>query len=172
MKAEEILQLHGDQVYRLIRRTVYDHELHADIFQEVFLRVLSALPTFEGRSQLSTWIYSIAVRTCYDLRRRSKRDRHLSFEEWFETPGQDVTSSEDSPFDAVFNSDRELAVERALARLAPAYQLPIQLYYLEGLAYAEIAAVLKMPLGTVKTNLYRGLRKLRGIIGGGIDALV
>jgi RNA polymerase sigma-70 factor (ECF subfamily) len=168
LRPEEILRDHGDLVYRLIRRTVFDREAHADLFQEVFARVLASLPRFKGRSKLSTWIYSVTVRTCYDHIRRARRDRHQSLEEVLETAEQDLPDAE-SPFAASLASSRARALERALDQLPDRYRLPIHLFYIEELSYKEIARVLDAPIGTVKTNLYRGLRQLRGIMGGEIN---
>jgi RNA polymerase sigma-70 factor (ECF subfamily) len=169
MKAENLLQHHGDQMYRLIRRTVYDREVHADLFQEVFVRVMASLPNFERRSKLSTWIHSVTIRTCYDHLRRARRNRHVSFDEWMNEAGHDIPIPA-TALERVSTFNQAQVLDRNLSQLPLKFKLPIHLFYVEELSYKEIAEALQIPIGTVKTNLFRGLRKLREIIGGELDA--
>lgn len=165
---DRLVEDHKNLVYHLIHRTVRDPTAHEEIFQEVFLNVLESLPRFEGRSKLSTWIASIAVHTCYKfIRKAGQRERVGSFGDCLEggfEPGV--------PSDLQKNLERNdvrRRMERYLRELAPKYALPVTLFYLEGMSYQEIAEILEVPLGTVKSHLFRGLRELRKRVEGGDD---
>jgi RNA polymerase sigma-70 factor (ECF subfamily) len=165
---DRLVEDHKDLVYHLIHRTVRDRAAHEEVFQEVFLNVLESLPRFEGRSKLSTWIASITVHTCYKFVRKARdRERVGSFGDWLggrPEPGTPSGLQED-----LERSDVRRRLERHLAELAPRYALPVTLFYLEGMSYREIAEILEIPLGTVKSHLSRGLKELRKSIEGGED---
>ncbi|MDH4270390.1 MAG: RNA polymerase sigma factor [Candidatus Aminicenantes bacterium] len=165
---DRLVEDHKNLVYHLIHRTVRDRTAHEEIFQEVFLNVLESLPRFEGRSKLSTWIASIAVHTCYKfIQKAGKRERVESFGDWLEGgPEPDVPSDLQENLE---RSDVRRRLERHLGELGPKYALPVTLFYLEGMSYQEIAEILEVPLGTVKSHLFRGLKELRKRIEGGED---
>jgi RNA polymerase sigma-70 factor (ECF subfamily) len=169
--ADRLVEDHKDLVYHLIHRTVRDRAAHEEVFQEVFLNVLESLPRFEGRAKLSTWIASIALHTCYKfIHKAGKQERVASFGEWLERgPEPGVPSDLQADLE---RSDVSRRLERHLAELAPKYALPVTLFYLEGMSYQEIAGILEVPLGTVKSHLFRGLRELRKRIEGGGDGFL
>ncbi len=165
---DRLVEDHKNLVYHLIHRTVRDRTAHEELFQEVFLNVFESLPRFEGRSKLSTWIASIAVHTCYQfIHKAGKRERVESFGDWLEGgPDPGVPSDLQENLE---RSDVRRRLARYLGELAPKYALPVTLFYLEGMSYKEIAEVLGVPLGTVKSYLFRGLKELRKRIEGGED---
>ncbi len=165
---DRLVDEHKDLVYHLIRRTVRDWQSHEEIFQQVFLNVLKALPSFEGRSKLSTWIASIAVHTCYQFMQQARKEQRVeSFEAWLDRrPEPGVSSDVHAQCE---RSEVRMLLERHLGNLAPRYALPVTMFYLEGLSYKEISEILKTPLGTVKTHLFRGLAELKKRIAGGDD---
>ncbi|MBM3312287.1 MAG: RNA polymerase sigma factor [Candidatus Aminicenantes bacterium] len=168
---DRLVEDHQGLVYHLIHRTVRDREAHEEIFQEVFLNVLESLPRFEGRSKLSTWIASVAVHTCYKfIRKAGHRKRAESFGDWLEGEPEPAVPSDLE--ENLERSDARRRLERHLGDLAPKHALPVALFYLEGLSYREIAEVLEVPLGTVKSHLFRGLKELRKRVGGGKDGFL
>lgn len=165
---DRLIEDHQNLVYHVIHRTVHDKTSHEEIFQEVFLNVLESLPRFEGRSKYSTWIASIAVHTCYKfIQKSSKRERAVSFNDWFESAPDPSLPSDLQ--ESLERNDARRRLEGHLRELAPKYTLPIILFYMEGMKYQEIAEILELPIGTVKSHLFRGLRKLRERIQGGED---
>lgn len=168
---DRLVEDHKDLVYHLINRTVRDRTAHGEIFQEVFLNVLESLPRFEGRSKLSTWIASVVVHTCYKfIHKAGKQERVESFGDWLEgEPDPSVPSDLQGNLE---RSDVRRRLERHLGELAPKYALPITLFYLEGMSYREIAEILGVPLGTIKSHLFRGLKELRKKIEGGEDGFL
>ena len=163
-----MIEDHKNLVYHVIHRTVRDWESHEEIFQEVFLNVLDSLPRFEGRSKLSTWIASIAVHTCYKfIQKARKREQYVSFGDWLEiVPEPGVPSNLQESLE---RNDLRRRLGRHLGELAPKYALPVSLFYMEGMTYQEIAEILDLPMGTVKSHLFRGLKELRKSIEGGED---
>ncbi len=152
---------HGKLVYHLINRIVNDTTVHDDLFQEVFLNVLRSLERFEGRSKVSTWISSITVRTCYNYIRSHKQDTaNYSFERFLEEGGELAGGADPDPAE-IERVGTAGIVRRSLDRLPLKYRLPITMFYFEDQSYREIAEALEMPIGSVKTNLYRGLRAMR-----------
>lgn len=148
-------------VYHLIHRIVHDVAAHDDLFQEVFLRILGSIDRFEGRSKLSTWIASVTVRTCYHyVGSRSRTSKQYSFDRFLEEGG-DIAGGVETDPGAIDTARRADRITRALDRLPMKYRIPIIMFYFEEYRYREIAAALDMPAGTVKTNLYRGLRALK-----------
>jgi len=166
--ADRLVEDHKKLVYHLIHRTVRDRAAHEEIFQEVFLNVLESLPRFEGRSKLSTWVASIAVHTCYKfIREAGERERVESFGDWLEAgPEPGVPSDVQERLE---RGDIKRRLEWHLAELPRKYALPLTLFYLEGMSYQEIADILEVPLGTLKSHLFRGLKELRNRIEGGGD---
>jgi RNA polymerase sigma factor (sigma-70 family) len=168
---DRLVEDHKNLVYHLIHRIVRDRESHEEIFQEVFLNVLESLPRFEGRSKLSTWIASIAVHTSYKfLRKASERGHVESFGDWLE--GRPELGVPSDPQEDLERRDIRLRLEEHLGELPPKYALPVSLFYLEGMSYREIAEILEVPLGTVKSHLFRGLKELRKSIEGGGDGFL
>ncbi len=166
MDTDRLIEDYKNLVYHLIHRTVRDRTLHEEIFQEVFLNVLKSLPRFGGRSKLSTWIGSITVHTCYKfIQKAGKEEKVVSFGDWLEGgPEPGVPSDLQENLE---RNDVRQRLERHLEELPPKYALPVSLFYLEGMSYQEIAEILEVPLGTVKSHLFRGLRELRIRIKGG-----
>lgn len=168
MDTDRLVEDHKNLVYHLIRRTVHDRTAHEDVFQEVFLNVLEGLPRFRGGSKLSTWVAAIAVHTCYKcIQKASRRGRVESFGDWLDRwPEPSIPSTVQ---DCLEQRDARRRLERHLGELAPRYALPVTLFYFERMSYQEIADVLGVPLGTVKSHVFRGLRELKRRIEGGQD---
>lgn len=140
----------------IILRTLGRHEDVEDLVQETFLRVFRYLPEFEGRSKLSTWICTVAQRVAVDELRR--RQRTLPTGE--ADAAANVAAPDDVQRDAE-QDERDALVRRALASLPEKYRLPLVYAAIEGLDYDAISAMLSMPVGTVKTQVFRGKQLLR-----------
>jgi RNA polymerase sigma-70 factor, ECF subfamily len=151
-------------VYNLIARLVQDPGMAEDLTQETFIKMFRALGTYDPRLRFSSWLFRIAHNTAIDyLRQRrpalvapivdeadGERDRLASI--------ADITAM--SPERAASNRELAAALEVAIDRLRPEYRSAIVLRHQEGLEYEEIAHVLDLPLGTVKTYLHRARREL------------
>jgi len=148
----------------VIWRAVRDRELVDDLCQETFLRAFRALGSFDGRARLSTWICSIAHRVAMDELRRQKRRPQFSAGELRDEPPLEEDGAAGQLADplALAISDEEAArVHAALDSLPERYRLPLAYAALQELGYDDIAMMLGIPVGTVKTLVFRGKALLR-----------
>lgn len=158
-------------VYGLVYRMVNDPADAADTTQDVFLKVFRGMKHFHGESSLKTWIYRIALHEAAN--RRRWWFRHKAKETSIEpaepessamvdnTMQTALTDRADSPFDSVAHREVQKRVEAELRKLAEPYRTTLILRDLEEMSYEEIAEVLEISLGTVKSRLTRGREALR-----------
>jgi RNA polymerase sigma-70 factor, ECF subfamily len=140
-------------VYHLCLRTMRDPEEAKDCAQEAFFKAFRSLRTFKVGAKFSTWIFSIAYHACCDRLGRRKRftDDELP-------DGADPTPG---PAQLAEQHDEARALRAAIEALPEKYRTVITLYHLQGRQYEEIAQVLGLPMGTVKTHLFRAKDLLR-----------
>lgn len=150
----ELVKRHQGKVRGLLLRLTANRTLADDLGQEVFLRAYRGLVGFEGRSRFSTWLYRIAYNVYLNHRTRTRELAPLP-----ETFEQRAAAPEGRMSAAGHDLRRDL--DAAIATLPDRYKTVITLYYLEDVSYPEIADVLDIPLGTVKTHLHRAKRMLR-----------
>jgi RNA polymerase sigma-70 factor, ECF subfamily len=158
-------------VYGLVYRILNDPADAADTTQEVFLKVFRGMKQFHGESSLKTWIYRIALHEAANRRRwwfrHKARETSIEPVESERTgTGESamqvaLTDHADSPFDNVAHHEVKKRVEEELAKLPEPYRTTLILRDLEEMSYAEIAEVLDISLGTVKSRLTRGRDALR-----------
>jgi RNA polymerase sigma-70 factor (ECF subfamily) len=155
---QELVDQYKDLVFAVIARTVQDRARAEDLAQDVFLRVHRGLPYFRGEARLSTWLYRIVANVCTEARSRQAPQISLDDER---------TSEKVRPIAADRHaSDLELSdrLEKAIARLPANQRLMIAAHYLKGVRYEDLAEALQLPLGTVKTQLYRAKQQLRRLL--------
>jgi RNA polymerase sigma-70 factor (ECF subfamily) len=150
----------------VIWRTTGAHAEVADLTQETFLRVFRALPYFDARARLSTWIYTIAHRVTIDHLRRqgSWTIRPMSRHDDAEIGEPAFVASDPDPETLLTQAQDGELVRAALAELPPKYRLPLVYATIAGLDYATIARMLDVPVGTVKTHVFRGKALLKTAI--------
>ena len=156
----ELVDRYKDLVYGLIYRMVGDRGLADDLAQDVFLKIHRGLPYFRGEARLSTWIFRIVQNVC--VQARSGRPPDVSLDDGLggDRPPRQF-GSEDRAFDSLEDRDR---LDKALARLPPNYRMLVVAHYIKGVQYEALAEALNLPLGTVKTHLYRAKRRLRELL--------
>jgi RNA polymerase sigma-70 factor (ECF subfamily) len=160
---DEVYSQHAEMVYNLALRLAGDREEAADLTQEIFLRVFRHLGRFRGGSTLKTWIYRVAINHCRSrLGRRRVPTRPLDDE----TAGDRLEPADPrrDPEQRAMAGDAGRRVAGALRLLPPVFREAVVLRDLEGLAYGEIAEVLGVRLGTVRSRLARGRDQLRQIL--------
>ena len=150
----ELVDRYKNLVYGMVWRMVSDRSQTDDLAQEVFLKVYRGLPYFRGDARLSTWIFRIVSNVCSQARSRRTA----------EVPGA-VPAREPGASDVAF-AELELRdrLDKAIAQLPENYRLLIAAHYLEGVQYEALAEALDIPVGTVKTHLYRAKRRLRELL--------
>ncbi|MBC8164811.1 MAG: sigma-70 family RNA polymerase sigma factor [Bryobacteraceae bacterium] len=163
---EELIGRYQQPVYSLVYRLLDDPSESADVVQEVFLKVFRNIASFRGGSSLKTWIYRIAYNEAWNHRRwftRHKKpeigldrddDESLGFQDVLQDGGR-------SAFDLVSDHETHALIEEALGLLNPAFRAAVILRDIEDLSYEEIAEVLGVSLGTVKSRILRGREALR-----------
>jgi RNA polymerase sigma-70 factor (ECF subfamily) len=162
----ELVTRHQRYVYNLAYRLLRDAHEAEDLAQEAFLRAWRGLTGFRNESQFSTWLYRIVTNLCYN---RLPGLRRQLVQEDAELLERVAASAENSPralFDA---GERRARVQAAIEALPDKYRLIVTLYYLQEQSYQEIAATLGLPLGTVKTHLYRARGRLKDLLAEGQD---
>ena len=152
---ETLLARHLDQIHAVCRRVLGHPEDALDATQEALIAITRGINRFDGRSRFTTWMYRVATNAALDEARRRRR-RPIASEH-----AGDIASVAD-PTAAV---DARLDVDAALATLPPDYRAAVALRDLAGLDYAEIATVLGIPIGTVRSRIARGRATLADRIG-------
>jgi RNA polymerase sigma-70 factor, ECF subfamily len=153
-------------VYSLIYRIVNDPSDAADTTQEVFLKVFRGMNQFHGESTLKTWIYRIALHEASNRRRwwfrHKAQETSIDPVEESEYSGEErLIDPGESPFEQFAHAEVRVVVEEALAHVAEPYRTAVILRDLEDMSYEEIAEVLQISLGTVKSRITRGREALR-----------
>lgn len=161
----KLVEAYSNQIYRLALKILNDPQDAEDVLQETFIKALRALPGFEGRSKLSTWLYRIAVNEALMAVRRRKPD-HLSLE--MEKEGEE---GEMAPVEIVdwcclpegdlMTAEARRFLDRAVQSLSPALRAVFVLRDVEGLPVKETAEALNISEAAVKTRLLRARLKLR-----------
>jgi RNA polymerase sigma-70 factor, ECF subfamily len=170
-----IAQYH-QPLYSLIVRSLNDPTDAADITQEVFIKVFRSIRSFHGGSSLRTWLYRIALHEASNQRRWWSRHKkqEITIDSSFEADpdaennhlslAATLADRSDSPFDHAAQAEVRERVEAALRQIPEAFRTVVILREIEGFAYEEIAEILNVNLGTVKSRLTRGRSALRTIL--------
>lgn len=155
---EELMRAHEDRVFGICLRMLRDREAALDATQETFLTLYRKADRFQGRSAFSTWLYRVAVNTCYDAMRKQKRHAAQPLPE-----GNDPRDLRAG--DALEAAELRPDLEAAIGRLPTEFRAAVVLTDLEGLALETVAEVLGVPIGTVKSRVFRGRRLLAAALG-------
>lgn len=161
---DELVLRHQDRIMNLCVRMVGDYEDARDLCQETFVKAFSALADFEERSQFSTWIYRIAINLCLSYRRSERRsiERPMPHPKKDESrPEHQVPDLSMEPQNAVLGREAQEVVQRAIQGLDDEYRSVVVLREIQGLSYEEIADVLSVPIGTVRSRLHRARDALK-----------
>jgi RNA polymerase sigma-70 factor (ECF subfamily) len=153
---EEVVRRHEQRIYNLSLRMLGRPEDARDATQETFLAALRKLPSFRGDSSLGTWLHRVAVNACYDILRRRKRRAEEGLPE---DPGA-------APGDLAESSAEAVDVQRALAQVPEEFRAVLVLHDVQDLPYDEIAEILGVPVGTVKSRVHRGRVGLARLLPG------
>jgi RNA polymerase sigma-70 factor (ECF subfamily) len=168
---ERLVDTFQQPVYSLVYRLMDDPSETPDVVQEVFLKVFRNIGSFRGNSSLKTWIYRISFNEAYNHRRWFTRHRKqevglekddtesLGYQELLPDPGR-------SAFDLVADIETHALIEEALTGLNPSFRAAVILRDIEDLSYEEIAEVLQVSLGTVKSRILRGREALKKALAG------
>jgi len=172
---EELIQRFQQPVYALALRLLGDQGEACDVVQEVFLKVFRNIGSFRGQSSLKTWMYRITVNEAYNARRWFFRHRRREVEldnnpdearNWKEN----IPDSTRSPFDVACDRERHVMIDRALEKINPIFREAVVLRDTMDRSYEEIAEILGVSLGTVKSRILRGREALREELASNLQA--
>jgi RNA polymerase sigma-70 factor (ECF subfamily) len=155
---ELLLRRHHDAVHAVCRRICGNDADALDATQEALIAIVRGLPRFDGRSAFGTWVYRIATNACLDELRRRRRRPEPGLPDLERAPRQPEPGLDSTVTD-------RLAADRALAQLPPDFRAAVVLRDLCELDYAEIAEVLGIPPGTVRSRIARGRAVLARALG-------
>ena len=168
-----LVQKYQDPLFNGIYRMVGDYQDAADIAQDVFLKAYRAIDTFRGSAAFYTWLYTIAVNTCRSRGRSLKvRKAHVSLaagtggdpDDNSAANGNDPPDPDPLPAEVAENKEEFARVEAAIRCLPDEYRMVVVLKDIEGRNYAEIAGMLQISQGTVKSRLFRARERLREML--------
>jgi len=152
---------HQRYVYNLALRVVKDENEALDLTQETFVRAWTALPNFKGQSQFRTWLYRIVTNLCYNRLPNLRR----SLNDLGDDVMEDIPEAKfNAPADEFESNETRKHLHQAIHQLDEQYRLLITMRYQNELSYEEIATSLNLPLGTVKTGIFRAKAFLRNAL--------
>jgi len=163
-----LVTYYHSSVYNLAYEILGDAADAADVTQEVFLRVFRGIRGFRGSSSLKTWLYRVSVRQALNHRRWCWRHHRLQIS--IDAEGQEkgailqLRDTDATPFEQCATREVQATVRRALAAIPPGFRSAVILRDLEGLSYEDVAEVLEVSVGTVKSRILRGRRMLKDVL--------
>lgn len=164
----ELIRRYQRPVFSLVYRMVRDRELAEDLAQETFIKVLNAIDTYRPEYKFSSWIFKIANNAAIDhLRRRGLNtlsldgSPHAESADAIEATTLQIGDGAENQLDEVASRELGQQIEAAINQLRPEYRSCIILRHIDGRPYEEIAEMLDLPLGTVKTYIHRARNELR-----------
>ena len=162
---EELIVQHEKIVYNVALRMMNHSEDAKDISQDVFLKAYKSLENFDERSAFSTWLYRITHNTCIDEMRKRKGKYSYSLEEELENEEgsmqRQIADEGDSPEESLLREEQKSEIVQALDTLSAEHKAAIILRDVKGLPYDEIAEILELSMGTVKSRISRARNQLK-----------
>lgn len=155
---EELVRAHEDRVFGICLRMMKDRDAALDATQDVFLTIFRKADRYGGQAAFSTWLYRVSINTCYDHLRRRQRNRT----EWMP---DHVDPADPRSGDALHAVELRPDIEAALLGLSPEFRAAVVLVDLEGMSLDGAADTLEVPVGTVKSRLFRGRKLLARELG-------
>ena len=162
----ELVRRYQDRLYHTVYRLVDSPEDALDVVQEAFLSVYQSLDSFKGDSLFFTWLYRIAVNAAISLKRKQRVALRLASEH---ADGAAVAEPADGsefsqPGLALEKADDERRMQEVLNRLSLEHRAVLVMKEIDGLRYEDIAGVLQVPIGTVRSRLFRARMELRELL--------
>lgn len=171
----ELLTRYEKPVFSLVFRMVRDRERAEDVAQEAFVKAFNAIDTYDPRYKFSSWLFKIANNLAIDRLRKRELDTvsihgapDARSEEDEDRTSITLPSGGESPEEYVENRELGGQIEDAMGRLRPEYRMAVLLRHVEGHSYDEVAEIMDVPLGTVKTYIHRGRAELKEMLAGAV----
>ncbi len=156
---EKLFTEYKNMIYTIVNRIVYNKNKVDDLVADIFVKVYQSIQRFDERSKLSTWMYRVAYNHCLDHIRKAKRDPLESYEPL--DSKFDLSSNSLDPEKTVLKGEREQVLYALVDSMPERYRMVLNFYYFEGISYKDISEIMGIPIGTVKTYLFRAKAYLR-----------
>jgi RNA polymerase sigma-70 factor (ECF subfamily) len=158
----ELFKSYEKYLYRLCYSYVQNEQDALDIAQEVYIKIFNNISKFDDKMPFHPWFRKVAVNTCINFKRASRYDTvSLNAKDEDDKSLEEVVAAKNDVESEVLDKELGLLIKENLECLKPKHRMVLVLRYYEGLSYEEIASVLKEPLGTVKTDIYRARNILK-----------
>ena len=168
---EELLLLHQKKVYNLCLRMSANPDDALDLSQEAFLRAWRSLGQYQFEASFSTWLFRLTSNICIDFLRRKKRRQETSLTESYDDSDEgaelSVPDAQPGPEQQAITNETKIELARAMEQLSPEHREILQLRVIEDLQYEQIADILGVRVGTVKSRLARARLSFRKILKAG-----
>ncbi|OIO96858.1 MAG: hypothetical protein AUJ92_04960 [Armatimonadetes bacterium CG2_30_59_28] len=165
---DRLMEMHETQIYNLAYRMIGNREDAADLTQDAFIRAFHALPRFRGGSAFSTWLYRIATNVCLDHIKKYRRQKSKMTPSQIRTADQEeldlldeLGDSSLDPQEVLDRREQQKAVQSVISTLPEHQRAVLVLYDIQGESYEEVAQILDISIGTVKSRLNRARLALK-----------
>ncbi len=166
---DELVRMYEKQVYNFAYRLAGNYDDANDIACEAFIKVFNAINTFRGDANFSTWLFRIVTNLYLDERKRSKAHMNIPLDEYIDLDESTVTrqieDSSPSPQEILESKERAEVLNSAIQQLPDYQRVMVLLFHTQGKSYEEIAEIIGLPIGTVKSRLNRARLALRDKLG-------
>lgn len=158
---EKCIELYGKDIFAFCRQLTYSKQEAEELYQDTFLKAMELIHKIKTEDNPKSYFLSIALRLWKNSKRKYARRKQIADMESLTEEEQDIEDNCYSLEDEVVAKERAREIRIAVKELADKYRMPVYLYYMEELSVPEIAKVLKIPKGTIKSRLYQARKLLR-----------
>ena len=166
---DKLVELYHSRIYTLTYQMTSNREDAEDLTQEIFVKAFEALPRFKGQSSFYTWLYRIGINKTINYRKKRNRNRPFSLDAMDQEVKQDEVyhdlSSEGSPLRNLSLSELQLKLNKAMQGLSEKHRTVVVMHDMQGIPHDEIAKVVGVSVGTVRSRLFYARRQLQVDLG-------
>ena len=166
---DKLVELYHSRIYILTYQMTSNREDAEDLTQEIFVKAFEALPRFKGRSSFYTWLYRIGINKTINYRKKRNRHRPLSLDAMGQEVKQDERyhdlSSKGSPLRNLSLSELQLKLNEAMQGLSEKHRTVVVMHDMQGIPHDEIAKVVGVSVGTVRSRLFYARQQLQADLG-------
>ncbi len=172
---EQLVLRYEYELYHYLKHFLGDAQLAEDAFQTTFLQIYLKNSQFEIGRKFRPWLYIVATNQAIDIQRRNKRHNHASLEKNLQLPGEELEGislleilpgTNPTPSEELERAERAEKIRKLIERLPETLRQVVLLVYYEGIKYREVAEILNIPVGTVKSRLHTAIKKLALMLRG------
>jgi len=172
---EQLIRRYEQDLYHYLRHFLGDAQLAEDVFQAAFLQIYLKSSQFELGRKFRPWLYMVATNQAIDLQRRNKRHQHASLEKNVQISGEELDGislleilpgNVPSPEEQIQKEEHARQIRNCVDQLPESLRTVLILIYYEGIKYREVAEILNIPVGTVKSRLHTAIKKLALMLRG------